>query len=933
MNCQELRPVLEEGIDRQTLTRIRARFLTVNAGRLERSMQAMSTRQQQVLRLLPLLFHVNHPILPGYVSARAPAGLDGFEPNAELLAEAQRLSRSFIYQPRRTLEPRAIQGLYLMGSLGTVAQDEQSDLDVWVCHDPALPAEARDALRRKCDLLQQWAAGQGASATFFLIDPAAFACGAREACLTSDDCGTTQHYLLLDEFYRTALWLGGRTPLWWLVPAYEEHRYGAYVETLVSRRFIRAEDHIDLGHLGAIPPGEFLGAGLWQMFKGIESPYKSAIKLLLTEAYASEHPQVDCLSLRLKHAIYANRLDLDELDPYISVYRRLEEYLLARGDRERLELVRRSLYLKINRKLSRPAPTPIRSWQRQVIGRLTREWGWDERQLASLDGRARWKVRQVIAERSALVNALTCSYRFLSQFARSHQAESPLSGRDLSILGRRLYAAFERKAGKVEFINPGISPDMAEETLTLVRTEEAPGEAHWALYQGSLNAREWSDYAPLKRVRELLPLLAWCHRNGVVDGGTHLSLYAGDSGLTEPDLHSLLASLRQLMPMPLAPVTEQDLLAPSMPRRVVLLINLDAPAPAAAVAPEDQVASIDQLVLNSWNELLVNRYEGDHGLLDCLRDHLVALPDDPSTAIELHVRCLGNNGLAIARRIDQLFVEVTSALRQAPGSRYLLQLRGRHLLLDLTPGEIAYVPLPDQAALFERLSQPTDAYRPIQLDRQALPGQHLATVLGHGRPDCLQVFYRVVGEQAELMVLDEHNALWHQRQPFRDEQSLLRPLQRFLQSVLYRHNALLPLPGRSPTGMRDLLFYRVLPGDGREPARLERRPPPLSAASDPYYDVQAILEPGEAGRAHVTLFCNHREFSELEHGPRLFTEAARHILSQRAGGERYPCYITDLDLSGLAGQAAQTVQYLRYKARLEAGLNQALDRLSHTALP
>src|SRR3546814_10476158 len=64
---QEIRPVLEEGIDRKVLGALRARFLSVNAGRLERARLAMSPRQQLVLKLLPLLFHVNHPILPGYV--------------------------------------------------------------------------------------------------------------------------------------------------------------------------------------------------------------------------------------------------------------------------------------------------------------------------------------------------------------------------------------------------------------------------------------------------------------------------------------------------------------------------------------------------------------------------------------------------------------------------------------------------------------------------------------------------------------------------------------------------------------------------------------------------------------------------------------------------------------------------------------------------
>ena len=168
-----------------------------------------------------------------------------------------------------------------MGSLGTVAQAEQSDMDLWVCHDPALDARALAELRKKCDLLEAWAATQGAEAHCFLIDPARYTLGDREAQLTSDDCGTTQHYLLLDEFYRTAIWLGGRTPLWWLVPVYEEANYRTYTHALLSKRFVRAEEVLDLGHLARIPPGEFIGAGMWQLFKGIESPYKSVLKLLL----------------------------------------------------------------------------------------------------------------------------------------------------------------------------------------------------------------------------------------------------------------------------------------------------------------------------------------------------------------------------------------------------------------------------------------------------------------------------------------------------------------------------------------------------------------------------------------------------------------------------------------------------------------------------
>src|SRR5690606_17485403 len=122
-----------------------------------------------------------------------------------------------------------------------------------------------------------------------------------------------------------------------------------------------------------------------------------------------------------------------------------------------------------------------------------------------------------------------------------------------------------------------------------------------------------------------------------------------------------------------------------------------------------------------------------------------------------------------------------------------------------------------------------------------------------------------------------------------------------------------------------ILCYRVLPDWGDRAGCGDRRNPPGLEVSDPLHDVQAIVEPGGQNRPQVTLYCNHQEFSSLEHGSGLFAAVARYILAQRRLGERYPCYITDLDLSALhGGGRSQTVQYLRYKARLEAALNQAM---------
>ncbi|MCY1490705.1 Adenylate cyclase, class-I [compost metagenome] len=665
------------------------------------------------------------------------------------------------------------------------------------------------------------------------------------------------------------------------------------------------------------------------------------LKLLLTEVYASEHPQVACLSLRFKEAVYANRLDLDELDPYMVVYRRLEEYLRERNETQRLELIRRCLYLKVNKKLSRPPRNRSKSWQRLLLERLTAEWHWPHRQLAMLDSRSQWKVRQVLAERRALVNELTYSYRFLSQFARSERVISPLSSRDLGVLGRRLYAAFERKAGKVEFINPGIAPDIAEDTLTLVQcpSPEAGGETQWALFSGSLNALEWQDFAPLKRSRELIPLLAWCHRNGVIDAGTRLSLHPGTSDLTENELSNLLASLQQSFPQPLGQVDESALLRAAVPSAVLLLVNVGVDplkqhsqknlhmltertdALGYSGVRENLVVTIDQVVLNSWNEMLVSRYEGPDALLACLRDHLNSLPASGERP-GLRVRCFcRNRAQAIGQRVQELFDDTQGLLGAAGVPRFLLQVQQRFHVLQLQPGQVSHASLADLPALVEHLGRDLPGYSPLQLDRHALEDQDLAVILPLGRPNCIQVFYRQLGEIAEISLLDENNALWRRRLPFHDEQSLLTPLHRFLQSLLYRRNALLPLDNSAAAPLPEIFYYEVV----RQGHQLEPRAAPSAAVSHPFYDVQAIVEPAEPGQVHVTLYCNHREFSELEYGAGLFAAVARHILAQRRVPEPYPCYITDLDLSRVTGRGqAQTVHYLRYKVELEERLNRAL---------
>jgi adenylate cyclase class 1 len=422
-------------------------------------------------------------------------------------------------------------------------------------------------------------------------------------------------------------------------------------------------------------------------------------------------------------------------------------------------------------------------------------------------------------------------------------------------------------------------------------------------------------------------------------------LHPGTIDLSEFELFNLLGSLQQTIALPLVTVAEEPLLRPSVPSEVLILVNVGVDplkhhrdlnilmttertdSLSYAGVRENLVLTLDQVTLNSWNEVLVSRYDGPHALLDCLRNYLNNLPGGAQQP-KLRVRCFCHNRAQfIARRVEEVLDTAQNLLLSNLNHRYLIQVQQHYHVLELVPGQVNHVALATLPALLDYLGEELASYSPLQLDPMALEDHDLALLLPMGQPECIQVFYRVYEQQADVYVLDEFNALWQQRLPYHDEQSLLVPLQRFLQSIQYRRDALLPMNSTQPLSL-DTLYYQLLPSGPGRARRVEARPAPQTPINKPFYDVQAIVGKAAPGQVQVTLYCNQREFSELEYGDQLFSVVAQEIVEQRREIERYRCYITDLDLSGLIGDGhGSSNLYLRYKADLERALNEALEQV------
>ena len=943
-----------KGFDRNLASAVVKRFLVYNEHRVKRTQEAFSSRQQAFLAALPLLYHVNHEKLPGYVGEECPCGVARFTPDKDSLRAAASVSTGFQYQQRRSGQPM-IKSLFLMGSCGSLGHSGGSDLDIWLCHRPELGQDQLELLQDKATVLEKWGDSLGIEVHFFLMDAERFMRGERND-LDGEDCGSAQHQLLLDEFYRTSILIAGCYPLWWLVPPEHERVYDDFVYRLEKQGFISADEVIDFGGLAQIPAGEFVGAGMWQLYKAIGSPYKSILKLFLTESYSSTYPDVQTISLSLKSHIFSADIDLDKIDPYLLLYEHLERYLNSREELARLELVRRCIYFKANIPMGQNSRR--KHWKRDFLRPMIRQWQWTEGHLLHLDNRAQWHVHAVSEERKQLVSELIHSYKFLSIFGRRYPDETLLNSKDMTLLGHKLYATFDRKPGKVDFINPGISKDIQEDKLSLhlnrQHVRRRIPQMAWSLYTGVV--RPSSTINPIKKSTSLIELLAWCHVNEVMGRGTNMVMYQGSQHGNDYELKEIIATFHQ-MPLPTAIIPDFE--RPPVPAYLSLYINVfvdpmshytrkgiskisnRTDSLGYSALKENLVLTIDQLVYNSWREVLATRYEGQNALLRLIEDYLISYPpDSPQPPPELKVFCFcTTRAKAISERVNEVLNEIRRCFyhsKYGKRSRYVLQVSDGFHVIQFSQGRPYIYHFENAGHMFRQLAKPQPKFSQVVLDSQALKGTVVQMICADSKPGTVQVYYLKKGDEteklyAQMYVIDERGSIFQWRTPMYNEAALVNPLNHFLRQIEYRQNRH-RYENPEQVRQRPIEYYEViLPTKGKA---LHGRPihPKEGLGLGRYFDVDAQVDFDAQNKLSFTLYCEQEEFSHMEYGDQIYKAVVRHLMRLRKHNKPYPVYVTDISIADRlhqrnAKQVMQTCTYLDYKNKIERQLNQALAAL------
>lgn len=930
-------------LNQQDIDDIKKRFFAISEERLARTRFGLNDRQQIVLDTLPALFHYNHPALPGYISQKTPSGLSGFNISNRNKLAIKRLASNFDFP--QTKLPTTIYSIFIMGSVGSIAHSNRSDLDVWICHKPGLDRESKRLLEHKCERISRWAEAFEAEVHCFVMDCDEFRDG-KIARLDDESSGSSQHYLLLDEFYRSSIWLGGKMPLWWLIPPHCENQYDQFSRSLLDSGLVDEDEVIDFGSVAKMPINEFVGAGIWQLYKGIDSPYKSVLKLLLLETYASTHPDVKSLSFEFKERVYRNEYDLNQIDAYLCLYRRIERYLKGRRERKRLELVRRSFYFLVDCPLTQQS-SPL-GWQWRLLQEIVHEWGWQHRQLTRLDARATWKAAQTTLEKQNLVQELTRSYRFVSDFGTQQSDENAIDQSELRVLGRKLNAAFDRRAGKIEFINPDISQDIKEKVLLFKKTELSNSSGFWQVYGLPTKKSSPTINLMLKQSHSLSELLCWCYLNGIYDLSTEVIVK--DANASEDCAKQFLGAIGACIVTPTIKPKHDEFLKTPHIKQILVFTNLAGHAqPTTKNDAENSardafsfgskqtnlVNSVELIFINSWNEVVCQSFN-DNCIQQMSMRYLQLFYGQPTQEFPeiLVFAQRSQHSNLIAERLREFFRDLNTELNRQThihtnaGLRYIFKVANKYHLLRSFPNKPHVDQFDSQKALLVSLQHPQSRPSILALDRYALNHHPLKLVIDNAQQSGIKIFVLPLAlHRARVFIVDSNQSLIQLQFPFGHLDNLLHSIKQFIQNVLLKQPVLNNNEG-SDIDEYPIHFYRLKQERGQwidcETIELSKR---ASMFSD--FEVKMIVEPIRNNKLHYRLFCDQFEFSgDLS---QQIAAVRQFILSHRKGDKNYPCYLSDIDISLCReqinnGGELYLSHYLRIKNDIEQKLNSTLLR-------
>ncbi len=553
---------------------------------------------EAVLYLLPWLLSINHEACPGYIAdLERPFKVFNVDIEKEIRHRETAFKRLFGVRESRSLLQTGsifstIQGLYTIGSVGSVSQTSGSDCDIWVCYNKEDFTETSwHQLHQKINLIKDWMDINLKMEIFFFVSDVADVRNNHFGSVDEESSGSTQKNLLKEEFYRTCIVICGKIPLWWLCYDKEKKAPIDYNEAIADIERIKYShyDIIDFGNLSPVEKSEHFGAALWQLQKSLSSPLKSIIKMIHVKILL-ESSRVTPICQLFRDMVLSSDEQDTYPDPGVFTMNAILDYYNETGDFSTGKLLKECFYLRCDIK-PQSHRTPLKNL---LAKEYLQKNPIDIRKRIRLSRFDRWDFNSQINLGDRLFRLLLNSYRDISS---SHAAmATEINKQDFTIIGRKILASYQKKENKVRVLQKPIANlNLPYLTLHLKGNQ-------WQLFSDS------NKNVPLAANTDILRLIAFTVWNGLF-GTNKIRMEPNPSSVTLQEVLNLGRKVGDFFGIfDRFDVELDQYLKKERTVKILIVVSFEK------AYYEKDINDFGIIYINSWGELFVERMKSPRKL-------------------------------------------------------------------------------------------------------------------------------------------------------------------------------------------------------------------------------------------------------------------------------------------------------------------------------
>jgi len=599
----------------------RKSFIAYNIARLRELIRDLPNEKLEFFYSIPLLLHVNSPNLPGYIDhPNTPHGIYRFFDSGFWRLAKKRLRIEGKAMTAFILRRSYIQGLYLVGSPGTLDQTDNSELNYWVVIDQSMFSETQQGLlREKLARIKDWARELcDHDLTFFVLDAEQVRRNDFSG-MDEEGAGTLQQDLLKEEFYRTFVLIAGQIPCWAVFPSgLNDSEYRHWMETaaLLSGHNVVADDYVDLGNLISVKSQACLGGLIWEISKASDDPVKAFITASVMAYHHFFQEREGLLCNLMKKRYPETRLDSHLLDPYVLAFRSIIKFYEFIDDEDGLDLIKKCIYLRLT---GYPVPSPPdeENPKGQILRDYTKAWSWAGHQIDRFDSYSLWTEDEKLQFEDRITKKLFFLYELVSRSTGKLRPSTNTDPEVVAALRNRRESYFKTDPDKLPYCSASLRAEGTACALRAAGRQDSDGANLWEVYHGRIRDAQDQEVR-LFAAPELLRVLGWVVLNRLYRHEPDaIVLQNLGSPILKKRTQPLLEALLAFFSDESSPFLH---FRGSSPQWWKVFVALDI-----GLAPYDNsLRSVDYLVQNTWGEIFFYSLDLGHIENDLLKCYEIA---------------------------------------------------------------------------------------------------------------------------------------------------------------------------------------------------------------------------------------------------------------------------------------------------------------------